>query len=256
MAQGTVLRVHLAGTMLLERGDVVIREDAFPGRQGRLAFAMLAADRGRAINRAELADELWSGEPPDAWETALRAIMSKLRALLAEAGVMGDPIPSAAGCYRLRLPAGVWIDLEAADDAVHRAEAALRAGDSEEATGWALVGNAIARRPFLPGDDGRFAERWRARLNEIRIRSLDVRARTLLDRGEFGLAARDLETALELAPFRETSYRLLMRAHAAAGNPAEGLRVYERCRALFSRELGVDPSRETEQVYLEILRSM
>jgi len=58
-----------------------------------------------------------------------------------------------------------------------------------------------------------------------------------------------------IEPFRETSYQLLMQAHAAVGNRAEALRVYERCRNLLSEELGVSPSPQTEAVYLDILRS-
>ena len=46
-----------------------------------------------------------------------------------------------------------------------------------------------------------------------------------------------------------------MRAHALAGNRAEALRVYARCRQILSEELGVDPSPPTESVYLEILRA-
>lgn len=61
--------------------------------------------------------------------------------------------------------------------------------------------------------------------------------------------------AVAIEPFRETSYQLLMRAHAAVGNRAEALRVYERCRSLLSEGLGVSPSPPTEAVYLDILRS-
>src|SRR6476646_6252576 len=46
-----------------------------------------------------------------------------------------------------------------------------------------------------------------------------------------------------------------MEVHAAAGNPAEALRVYERCRRFLADELGAYPSAETEAVYLEIIRS-
>jgi streptogramin lyase len=46
-----------------------------------------------------------------------------------------------------------------------------------------------------------------------------------------------------------------MEAHAAAGNPAESLRVYERCRRFLGEELGAYPSAGTEAVYLEILRT-
>jgi DNA-binding SARP family transcriptional activator len=66
-------------------------------------------------------------------------------------------------------------------------------------------------------------------------------------------AVRHAREAVAIEPFRETSYQLLMRAHAAVGNRAEALRVYERCRNLLSEELGVPPSPQTEAVYLDVL---
>ena len=48
---------------------------------------------------------------------------------------------------------------------------------------------------------------------------------------------------------------MLMRAHAAAGNRAEALWAYERCRKIISAELGVAPSAETTAVYMKVLRS-
>ena len=52
---------------------------------------------------------------------------------------------------------------------------------------------------------------------------------------------------------QEAAYRQLMRALAAAGERGEALRVWERCRTTLVEELGVDPSPETEAVYLEVL---
>jgi len=60
---------------------------------------------------------------------------------------------------------------------------------------------------------------------------------------------------VRLEPFRETAYQLLMKRHAAAGDRAEALRVYARCREVLRDELGVDPSPQTEAVFLEILRA-
>jgi DNA-binding SARP family transcriptional activator len=59
---------------------------------------------------------------------------------------------------------------------------------------------------------------------------------------------------LPAEPFDETACRSLMRAHAA-GNSAEALRVYAKCRQLFRDELGSEPSTETAAVFLSILRS-
>ena len=52
---------------------------------------------------------------------------------------------------------------------------------------------------------------------------------------------------------RESSYQLLMRAHSATGNRAEAVRVYHRLRELLTDELGTDPSKATETLYLELL---
>ena len=47
----------------------------------------------------------------------------------------------------------------------------------------------------------------------------------------------------------------LMRAHAAAGNRAEALRVYATCRKRFRDDLGAEPSELTAAVFLNILRA-
>ena len=54
----------------------------------------------------------------------------------------------------------------------------------------------------------------------------------------------------------ETGHQLLMRGHFSAGNAAEALLAYERCRKHLSEELGVDPSRQTRAIHDEVLRSL
>jgi SARP family transcriptional regulator, regulator of embCAB operon len=98
---------------------------------------------------------LWGDELPATWEKALRVLMTKLRALLQECGIDGtSALTSAFGCYKLTLPAGAWIDIDAAVEAVERAETALAAGDVREARSQATVAAALARRSFVPGEDG------------------------------------------------------------------------------------------------------
>jgi DNA-binding SARP family transcriptional activator len=249
------LRLYLAGTIRLERDPVLVTEDRLPGRQGRLAFAMLAAEHHRPLSKDVIADELWAGEPPSAWEVALRAVISKIRTAIAEVGLDGDALAHAFGCYQLHLPPDAWVDLEVAADAVHRAETALRDGHLEDSMGWSLAANAIASRGFLPGEDGGWAALRRADLQDVRVRALECRGRTLLEREQHAAAARDAERVVAIEPFRESAYRLLMRAQAGAGNRGQALRAYERCRATLSEELGTEPSSETEALYLEILRS-
>ena len=108
---------------------------------------------------------------------------------------------------------------------------------------------------FLPGEDGRWVEDQRRDLRDVLVRALECLRDAALAEGEFGNAVRYAAEITALEPFRETSYRALMQAHVAAGNPAEALRVYERCRRFLADELGAYPSPESKAVYLEILRS-
>ena len=68
-----------------------------------------------------------------------------------------------------------------------------------------------------------------------------------------GRAIEVARRAVELDPAKEAAYRQLMCALAAAGERGEALRVWERCRVTLVEELGVDPSPETEAVYLQLI---
>jgi YVTN family beta-propeller protein len=248
------LRVSLTGRVSISNDAVLIDEERFPGRQGRLVFAYLVSEHGRPVLREQLADALWGESPPATWEKALGGIASKLRSLLGECGIDGGKaLTSAFGCYRLELPDGTWIDVLAAGDGADRAEAALAAGETDEAKAGAGDAAAIARRPLLPGEHGEWVEGKRRELADVRVRALDCLAEACLLTDHAAEAAKWADEAIALEPFRESGYRRLMRAHAAAGNRAEALRAYERCRKLLAEELGAYPSPETESIYRELL---
>jgi DNA-binding SARP family transcriptional activator len=246
------VRIYLAGRVCIESPQGVVGQAAFPGRQGRLAFAYLVLRHG-PVPREELADLLWSGELPPSWDTALSAVISKLRRLLRDAGFDSQALVSALGCYELRLPGGAWVDIDAAAAAIHEAESALRVGDYRTMWGAASVAYHITRRPFLPGDDAPWLDQQRAYIQGLHDRATECFAIASLSNGESSLAAALAEELLAHEPFRESGYQLLMRAHAAAGSRAEALRTYERCRRFLADELGADPSPETQALHLQLL---
>jgi YVTN family beta-propeller protein len=246
------LKVFLTGRVGAEANGHVLDEARFPGRQGRLLFAYLVAARGRPIPRDELADAIWGESPPATWEKALTVVASKLRGLVAEDGIT---LTNAFGCYRLDLPEGTWVDLFAAVSGVQDAEEALAAGELDQARAAAESAESLARRPFLSGEDGTWVEQKRRELAEIRERALGVLADACLRSGAGREAATWAEELIALSPFREAGYRCLMEAHVVAGNRAEALRVYERCRQLLAEELGAYPSPETDSIYRALLEA-
>jgi SARP family transcriptional regulator, regulator of embCAB operon len=248
-------RIYLAGRLAVEHeGRLVLQERDFPGRQGRLAFACLAANRSRSVPRDELVTALWGASPPAELDATFSAVLSKLRALLRHAGLISTVIELQHGTVEMRLPAAAWIDLEAAANAVDEAEGALRSGDAARAWSFANVVVSIARRGFLPDEEAPWIEARRTRLRLSLSRALQCLSAVSAERGEQALAVEYVGEVIALEPFRETAYRELMRLHARMGNRAEALRVFGRCRQLLRDELGANPSPQTEAVFLAILR--
>ncbi len=244
--------------MAIECGDHLVRERQFPGRQGRLAFAFLAANRHRSVPREELLGAIWSDDVPARTDAAMDAILSKLRALLKSAGL--DPtaagIAVSGGTIALELPAQTWVDVETAANARDEAEGALRRDDRGAAWSLANVAVVISRRPFLPDAEAPWIESQRNALRSIHMRALQCLVTVSAANGESSLAIQHAGEMVALDPFKETAYQLLMKMHAAVGDRAEALRVFAKCRELLRDELGVGPSPQTEAVYLEILRAV
>jgi len=256
IARGFELKVFLAGRVAVETDGEVIDEARFPGRQGRLLFAYLVAERGRAVPHDELAEALWGEAPPATWGKALSVLVSKLRGLLADRGIDGaHALTGAFGCYRLDLPEGTWVDVLAATDAAHEAEQAIASGELERTKAAASLAATLLDRPFLPGEEGAWVEEKRREFADLRERAMTALAESCLRSGDAAEAVQWAEQTVALAPFRETGYRRLMEAHVASGNRAEALRVYEQCRRLLADELGTYPSPETESIYRQLLEA-
>lgn len=242
-------RIHLCGHLTARlRGARV--EEGLPGRQGRLLFAYLAANRMRSMPRAELMHVLWPEAAPAAAESGLAALLAKLRRALGDATLQGKHE------LRLALPADAWVDVEAARDGLHRAESASGVKDWARAWGPARVAAHIATRGFMPGYDGPWVESVRREMNDCATRAHEYVARSGLGLGgaEIATAERAARRVTELAPLRETGYRLLMLALVARGDSGEALLVYERLRTLLREELGASPGTLMQKLHREILK--
>jgi DNA-binding SARP family transcriptional activator/tetratricopeptide (TPR) repeat protein len=225
-------------------------DGGIPGRQGRLLLAYLVLNRDRGCPRAELIDLLWPDDPPAAADSALSALLSKLRRAL------GGGVLTGRGELRLVLAAPVTVDVETAAAAVIAAEAALDAGRWGEATEHARAALSIELQTFLPDADGGWAAEQRRELETVRLRALETLAQAGLEQGgrELGAAEQSARAAIAAAPFRESAHCLLMEVHEAAGNPAEALRVFEELRTLLREELGTTPGPAPMAVHERLLR--
>ena len=241
-------RIQLCGRFAARvAGRRIDRE--LPGRQGRLLFAYLAVNRDRVASRDELAEALWPRGLPSAPDLALSALLSKLRRLLPDGALEGR------SAIRLELGGHARVDVEAARDGIHRAEALIAARDWYASTGPTLVAHNISQRRFLPGEEGAWIDEPRRELQDIQVRALECTARRSLGIGgaEVPVAERTARRLIDLSPYRESAYVLLMEAFERQGNIAEALRVYESLRGLLREELGAAPSPAVQHVHERLL---
>ncbi|MGH3826770.1 MAG: AfsR/SARP family transcriptional regulator [Pseudonocardiaceae bacterium] len=249
------LRIQLAGRVTMASPYTVLDERLLCGSHARVLFALLVLERDRPVSRGELGDALWPDGLPRTWGAALRGVVSKVRAFVTAVGLPENAVTyDGFGAYQLHLPAAVAIDVESAGIAVETAEQMLRDGDVASAIELAEYARSVAARPFLLDAKGWWIDGVRDRLREVLWWALCVLGEGHTQGGRPQLAVLAAEQAIVLEPFRERAYRLLMRAHAAAGNPAEALRVYDRCRRLLADDLGVCPAAETATLHLTLLR--
>lgn len=251
----TEYRVYVCGRVTIERCERVLADAALAGPQGRLLFAFLATRRNQPISKTQVIDALWGSRTPPSADTTINAITSKLRSALRTLGIPAPHgIATEVGTYQFLVP-NAWIDLEHARIAIDRAEGALRRDAPQQAWPDANVAAAIASQSFLPDEQHPWVQRQRETIGRVLRRALLVLSAVSTRNGEYELGIQHAAEALAAEPFDELACQALMRAHAAAGNRAEALRVYAKCRQLFRDELGATPSPQTEAVFLQILRA-
>jgi DNA-binding SARP family transcriptional activator len=242
-------RIHLCGRLTARlEGERV--EEGLPGRQGRILFAFLVLRRLRSTPRGELLDVLWPDAPPAAAESALAALLAKLRRCLGASALAGKQD------IRLTLPADVWIDVEAAGEGLHRGESAVAQREWTRAWGPARVALHIAARAFMPGYDAPWIAEERRKLEDILVRAHECVAASGLGLGgpELAAAERSARQLIELAPFRESGYRFLMQVLDCRDNTGEALMVYEQLRRTLREELGASPGPATQSLQRRILQ--
>jgi SARP family transcriptional regulator, regulator of embCAB operon len=249
LADKTPTRIQLCGRLAVQLAGRELT-GRLPGGQARVLFTFLVVNRARPARREELIEALWPWREPAGAEASLSALLSRLRAILG-----GDVLTGRAE-VRIGLPSDAWIDFEAAQEAIHRAESAVAQGDWSRGWGPSLVALFTARRGFLAGEDLPWAEEYRRQLEEIRCSALECYAAVALGVGGTELApgervAREL---IAVEPFRERAHALLMEILVARGNAAEALRIYEGLRTRLRDELGATPAPELRALQERLLR--
>ena len=121
------LRAHLLGAVRLSVGDRAIPDRAWPRRNARALLLLLLATPGHRLPRDRVLDLLWPRTPPEAAPNALRVARHALRRVLEPelpAGGVSAYVGATRDAVALHPGAGLWVDADAFEAALARAETA------------------------------------------------------------------------------------------------------------------------------------
>ncbi|MBS0321204.1 MAG: winged helix-turn-helix domain-containing protein [Proteobacteria bacterium] len=237
------VRIRALGPFVVECHGKALTFEGKAQKKPIQLLKVLTAFGGRAVPKERLQEALWPDDDASTSSNALNVLIMRTRKLLGDASAVRVD-EGKAGFD----PARVWLDVWAFDADVEALQSALR--DPARATEVSDIAARLVacyRGPFLGDEDPQrwslsARDRWQGRLR----RSLADAGRRREECGDPHGAIALYSRALEVDSLAEDVYRRLMRALLIAGEPAEALRVYRRCRDVLAMELGVPPSGETQ----------
>jgi DNA-binding SARP family transcriptional activator len=241
-------------------GPVEVRGEDGPvplgGAKQRALLGLLIVHANEVVPTDRLVDELWGERPPRTASAMVQVYVSRLRKTLEPGrapGTTGRLLVTQPPGYVLRVGPG-QLDRDRFEQLMHEArEARVHGGHGEAKTKLleALAlwrGPALADLAFAP-----FAQAEIARLEELRLAAIEDRIDSDLALGLDAEVVGELEGLTGQHPLRERLRALLMLALYRSGRQAEALDVYQSTRRDLLDELGIEPSRELQDLERRVL---
>ncbi|MGW4382470.1 AfsR/SARP family transcriptional regulator [Kitasatospora sp. NPDC004531] len=234
-------------------GEVEVRSAGRPLDVGtprqQVVLAALVVDVRRPIAIETLVDRVWGHDPPANPRSVLYAHLSRIRALLRQAG---------AAARIERRHAGYVLDLDPELVDLHRFRRLVDQGDErqrDDEVRAATLAEALRlwRGEPLAGLSGAWAAQVRASWHR---RRLDAAVRWAQAEFRLGRATAVISAVPDLTaeyPLAEPLEHVLIQSLHAAGRGAEALHRYGLVRQRLAEELGADPGRELQSLYRSVL---
>jgi len=238
------VRIQLLGRFVVHVNDEPL---TFAGKGPKKPLELLkalVAVGGDMVDIGWLAEQLW----PDA--EAVRNVFNVTHARLRKLLPVEDIVLLDEGKLSLN-PSLVWTDVGAFERLADRCARTVRQNPlPAEAAALSEQLLSLYGGELLKGEmDAPWLIAARDRVRSKFLRTLKLLGAYWEERQAWHQAVNLYERALEIDSLAEDIYRRLIRCYVRAGQPAEALRAYSRCRELLSLVLGIPPSAETETLY-------
>jgi predicted ATPase/DNA-binding SARP family transcriptional activator len=215
----------------------------------RALLALLLLNANRVVPLRTICDGLWGDEPPRSAANSVQVYVSRLRKVLGA----DLPLTMVARGYRLEVPPET-IDVVLFERLAADGGSALERGDPAAAVITLRAALDLRRGPPLPEfAEIPFAGAECARINRVVRLAEENHAEARLAAGQHRELVGDLERLVELDPFSERCWGLLMTALYRCGRQADALAAYQRARRILIEQLGIEPGPELRRIEAAVL---
>ena len=240
-----VLQISLLGPLEVRRDG---QDMPVPGGRTSELLVRLALEAGAFVRADRLIDDLW----PAGTVIRRNTLQAKVTGLRRALG-LPPVIASGDGGYALDVEPSA-VDALAALGHAETASRLLDIGDDRGAADLCASTLGLYRGDVLPGaGDGDWVVPHRARLEQARIRLIEILFAARMSGGDIGDTIGELEAAVATYPFQEGLWELLITALYRAGRQADALTAYTRVRKRLADELGLEPGPQLQRLEQRIL---
>ena len=234
----SLLRLCLFGGFQLSTDGKSLAAVNTPRLQSLIAY--LALHPGAVHTRQQLAFLLW----PDSTEAQARTNLRKLLLHLRQAcPALEEAVHADGQTLQWRANASALISVD-----VTEFEHALANAELERAISLYTGG-------LLPNCYDDWIAPERERLSQVFISALHKLIASHMNRRDYRTAIPHAQRLLQHDSLNEAAYRTLMQLHALSGDRTSALRTYQTCQQVLQRELGIEPSVETGELYARLAHS-
>ncbi|WP_251213021.1 AfsR/SARP family transcriptional regulator [Adlercreutzia murintestinalis] len=247
-----LLSVNLFGGMEVRIGGDLVEPRFLRRMKVKTLLALLVMNRGREIQRDNLASMLWPHSATNAYRNNFYSVWSQLKRSLQ----VGGSCP-----YLIRTQTGCSLDPRLVTSDVHEYEAICRSllfgtdapGDWERL--YSLVSNEYAGKLMPCEQENETILSLREHYHAQLIDGLIATTNRLIGMSEPRGAVWFAREALRREGRREDVYIALMEAQIAADQRSAALETYFECRQFLNEDLGIDPSLRLVELYRSIIET-
>lgn len=249
---GPSLAFYCLGSFAVYQNDKAIVD--WNGLKGLTILKYLVAQGGEPAPKDVLMEMLWPKSDPESARRNLHQAIYSLRQTLRQGVPDFDHILFHNDAYQFHDDMKVWIDFVQFERYVSLGQQIEMAERSEEVMAAYGMAEELYLGDFLEEDP---YETWvggqRERLRSMYLQIVDRLAQYYLDRQDTIAASAISQKALARDPYNETAHRRLMQCYVAQGQRHLAVRQYQTCVRLLAQELNLEPSKETVDLYEQVM---